>query len=77
MKRLVVSTLDPLCSSDDAVNFGGSIFDFVKGWLNDPQASSALFIALVAAIFAVYQLRSFPAERRRRVLDVMIQKYAY
>lgn len=59
-----------------SVVVGGSILEFVRGWLDDPQASSGLFIALVAAIFAIYQLRSFPAERRRRVLDAMIQKYS-
>jgi hypothetical protein len=45
-------------------------------WFNDPVASSTLAIAIVAGFFAVYQLRSIPGERRRRILDAMVTQYA-
>jgi hypothetical protein len=45
-------------------------------WWHDPAASSAFAIAIVAGIFAVYQLRSIPRERRRRILDEMTKAYA-
>lgn len=49
--------------------------NLVDQWWNDPQASASLFIAAVAACFAIYQLRALPAERRRRILDAMLDKY--
>jgi len=45
-------------------------------WWNDPVASSSLVIAIVAGMFAIYQLRSIPGERRRRILDAMVTQYA-
>jgi hypothetical protein len=45
-------------------------------WWNDPVASSTLLIAVIAGFFAVYQLRSIPGERRRRILDAMVDQYA-
>ena len=45
-------------------------------WYHDPVASSALAIAIAAGAFAVFQLRSIPRERRRRILDEMTKAYA-
>jgi hypothetical protein len=48
---------------------------FVQWW-RDPVASSGITIAIIAGIFAVYQLRAVPRERRRRILDEMTRQYA-
>jgi hypothetical protein len=44
-------------------------------WWQDPGASSALFIAAIAGVFAIYQLRAVPADRRRRILDGMSERF--
>lgn len=46
------------------------------GWWENPEASATLAVALVAGLFAVYQLRALPAERKRRILDQMVAKWA-
>ncbi len=45
----------------------------VSDWFTDTSTSATLFIAVVAGLFAVYQLRAMPAERRRRILNGMIE----
>lgn len=45
-------------------------------WWSDPVASSSITIAAIAGLFAIYQLRSLPSERRRRILDSMKEQYA-
>ena len=50
--------------------------DIISGWLTTPDASAGLFVAAIAGIFAVYQLRAMPAERRGRILKAMTKQYA-
>lgn len=45
-------------------------------WSTDPEASATIAVALVAGLFAIYQLRSIPADRLRRTLDAMTKSYA-
>jgi hypothetical protein len=46
-----------------------------RSWWGDPVASSALVIALFGSLFALYQLRGSLGDRRRRILDAMVQQY--
>jgi hypothetical protein len=48
----------------------------LERWWNDPEASASIAIAIVAAVFAIYQFRAMPAERRRRILAAMVEHYA-
>ena len=48
---------------------------FIRWW-QDPVASATIFIAVAAGIFSIYQLRALPRERRRRILDAMVEQYA-
>lgn len=47
----------------------------INRWWDSPDASATLLIAIVAGIFAVYQLYRYPAERRRRTLNAMVSQY--
>lgn len=44
-------------------------------WLNDPVASSALTIALVAGTWAIAQFRPLARERRRETYEAMTEHY--
>jgi hypothetical protein len=49
---------------------------FFSGWLNDPQASASLAIALIAGTWAVAQFRPLARERRRETYEAMANHYA-
>lgn len=46
------------------------------GWLEDPQASATLAIALLGGGFALYRFRFVPRERKRETLEAMQKAYA-
>lgn len=48
---------------------------FLSSWLNDPQASASLVIALVAGTWAVAQFRPLARERRRETYEAMADHY--
>jgi hypothetical protein len=47
-----------------------------SGWLDDPQASASLAIALIAGTWAVAQFRPLARERRRETYEAMADHYA-
>jgi hypothetical protein len=51
------------------------VLNLWRSWWEDPVASSTIMIALAGGLFAVYQLRAVPGERRRRILDAMVKQY--
>ena len=48
---------------------------FAQDWLNDPQATSTVAVALVAGGFTLYRFRFVPRERRRETLNAMQNLY--
>jgi hypothetical protein len=55
--------------------YGQSVLNLWRSWWGDPVASSAIVIAFVGGFFALYQLRGALGDRRRRILDAMVQQY--
>jgi len=51
------------------------VLNLWRSWWGDPVASSAIVIAFVGGFFALYQLRGALGDRRRRILDAMVQQY--
>jgi hypothetical protein len=45
-------------------------------WIHDPGASVTLFISAVGALFALWQLRWRPAEKRRELLHQMVDQFS-
>src|SRR4051794_35829645 len=49
---------------------------FITNWVNDPQASAAIAIGLVAGLWTLAQFRPVARERRRETHDALTTHYA-